>query len=149
VAEGIMRQKILSRNMDWSVASRGTNKWHKGDPADPRTIRASAKFGINISAHIARRFTTSEFDAYDLIICMADDVLEEMKEFVTSDSQLEKVIVKNFNDPYYGGQDGFEAVHKEIDAYCECLIESVSSISQLNSFNEESFKSAIETLRSL
>jgi protein-tyrosine phosphatase len=135
--------------MEWEVASRGTNRWHKGDPADPRTVLSSRKHGIDIRTHIARRFQTADFNAYDLIICMADDVFEEMQDFVTDHNQLKKVIVKSFDDPYYGGPDGFDAVDRDIDLYCECLLDNASTISQLNSDNEESFISAMETLRSL
>ena len=123
IAEGILKEKIAEKKLNWIVASNGTNRYHKGNPADKRTIRVCSKYGIDINAHIARRFCTDDFNSYDLIICMANDVYQELQQFVTDKTQLQKVIVKSFDDPWYGGDEGFDACFHAINKYCEELIE--------------------------
>ncbi len=149
IAEGVMKKVIRNNQLPWEAASCGTNRWHKGDPADTRTVEACALFGTDISTHIARRFATTDFDAYDLIICMADDVFEEMQDFVTHPDQLQKVLIKPFHDPYYGGMDGFKKVYQEIEDYCHLLAQNAEIISRLKSSKEESFTSAMAILASL
>ena len=149
IAEGVFRRKLAQSGLNWQVASCGTNRRHKGDPADERTVEACALFGTDISTHIARRFRTEDFTLFDLIICMASDVYEEMQEFVTDPAQLNKVLVKEFHDPYYGGMDGFKKVYADIEAYCDRLIQNADIISLLKSSNEESFTSAMAILGSL
>ena len=122
IAEGILKKKLKEKNLDWVVSSNGTNRYHKGEGADKRTVAVCKKYGIDISVHIARRFKTEDFDKYDKIVCMADDVYEELQEFVTAKEQLEKVIVVPFDDPWYGGDDGFEKSFRSIESYCETFI---------------------------
>jgi protein-tyrosine phosphatase len=124
IAEGVLKKKILENKLPWDVASNGTNRYHKGEPADKRTIRVCNKYEIDINAHIARRFKTTDFKEYDLIICMAEDVYEELQEFVTDPKQLENVIVVPFMDPWYGGDEGFEICFNSIEKYCDELIRS-------------------------
>jgi protein-tyrosine phosphatase len=122
IAEAILKERVQQHDLPWTVASNGTNRYHKGDPADPRTVKVCLKYGIDIRRHVARRFKTSDFELYDLIICMANDVYQELQEFVTDPEQLEKVIVQPFDDPWYGGEAGFDRCFHEIQAYCERLI---------------------------
>ncbi len=122
LAEAILREKATSANLDWLVSSNGTNRFHKGDAADPRTIKVGLKYGVDIRKHIARRFTFSDFQKYDLIICMAADVFDEMKEFVTDEKQLQNVIISHFDDPWYGDETDFERCFKSIESYCDNLI---------------------------
>jgi protein-tyrosine phosphatase len=122
IAEGILRKKINDRNLGWTVSSNGTNRYHKGDPADPRAINVCKKHGIDIRNHIATRFKTADFNAYDLIVCMANDVYDEMQQFVTTKDQLQNVIIIPFHDPWYGDDEGFEACFQTIEAYCKKII---------------------------
>ncbi len=125
IAEALLKTKIATQNLNWTVASNGTNRYHKGEPADKRTTAVCLRNGLDIRTHIARRFKTTDFDHYDLIICMAEDVYIELQEFVTDKSQLKNVIVKEFNDPWYGGTEGFDEVFKKIDKYCDTLIDEI------------------------
>lgn len=122
IAEAVLRKKITENGLPWEVASNGTNRFHKGDPADSRTISVCAKNGIDIRSHIARRFKTTDFEQYDRIICMADDVYEELQQFVTQPNQLQKVEIHSFNDPWYGGAEGFDACFNAIDSFCDKMI---------------------------
>ncbi len=124
IAEAVLRKKALDKNLGLTVASNGTNRYHKGEGADKRTINICKKNGIEISHHIATRFKTEDFDKYDMIVCMADDVYEELQQFVTNKDQLQKVIVVPFDDPWYGGDDGFEKCYRSIEMYCDNFIQN-------------------------
>ncbi len=128
IAEGVLRKKISALDLPWQVASNGTNRFHKGEPADPRTISVCKKNGVDINSHIARRFKTSDFKEYDLIICMAEDVFDELQQFITDNAQLKKVVVKSIKDPWYGNQDGFDECYQAIANYCDILIDEIRAL---------------------
>ncbi len=121
MAEVILKQVVLEKKLPWTIESAGTNRYHKGGPADERAVRVCKKRGVDLSQHIARRFKTKDFDLYDLIYIMAPDVRDEMSEFVTDQKQWDKV--KYFNDdrsqtvpdPWYGDESDFEACFSQIE----------------------------------
>ncbi len=125
IAEGVLRKKMKAMGLTWQVASNGTNRYHKGDAADQRTIAVCHDHGVDIRSHIARRFKTTDFSEYDHIICMAEDVFIELQEFVTDKNQLQKVQIISFNDPWYGGQEGFDECYRAIATYCDTLLEEL------------------------
>lgn len=123
MAEGILKQKTQAIGLNWEITSNGTNRYHKGGPADDRAIFECQKNNIDISKHVARRFSAEDFDKNDLIICMAKDVYNEMQVFITSKEQLNKVVIKEFSDPWYGGDSGFAACFQNISNFCDEIIE--------------------------
>ncbi len=79
LAEGILQDKAFKAGLTWSIESAGTNSYHTGEPPHPLSQKVAKLNGIDISKQRARRFTAADFDVYDKIYALADDVMDEMK----------------------------------------------------------------------
>lgn len=125
IAEGILRKLAQEKNLKWTVESAGTNRYHKGGPADARTVAAAKSQGLDLSRHIARRMKSSDFDEYDIIFSMAADVREEMQEFIRTSDDEQKIInfldvlfpgeERSVPDPWYGGMKDFHDCYELIE----------------------------------
>ena len=131
IAEGVMKQKIADHELDWQVDSAGTENYHIGSEPHRYSQEICAQYGIDISSQRARQFDVSDFDAYDKIYAMAEDVLEEIRYKATEDIQNVSLFLNELNsganesvpDPYYGGQEGYSLVYDLIDRTCDAIIE--------------------------
>lgn len=136
LAEGILQNKAFTAGLTWSVESAGTNSYHTGEPPHPLSQKVAKLNGIDISQQRARKFTASDFEVYDKIYALAEDVMEEMKhiagkKFDTSKAALlmdELYPGENMDvpDPYYGSEAGYHKVYKTIDKVCEVIVEKYS-----------------------
>ena len=79
LAEGILQQKAFSAGLTWSIESAGTNSYHIGEPPHPLSQKVAKINGIDISKQRARRFKAEDFESYDKIYALANDVLEDIK----------------------------------------------------------------------
>lgn len=132
LAEGIMKQKIQTHNLDWEVDSAGTGYWHIGQKPDERSIAVAKKNGLDITDQRARQLKTTDLQEYDLIFAMDSSNYRNIKTFANSPEEERKIdlimnVVKpgyneNVPDPYYGN-DGFEGVYQMLEIACEKVIE--------------------------
>ena len=122
MAEAIMKKKAIDAGLDLHIESAGTNQYHKGGPADERTLKICLENGVDLSRHIARRFRTSDFAVFDRIICLAQEVADEMAEFVTHAAQWEKVTKLEVGDPWYGGDKEFLECFRHREQICENVL---------------------------
>ena len=133
LAEGILRKKARDKDLDWTIDSAGTNGYHTGEPPHHLSQKVARVNGIDISDQISRKFTPSDFDNYDLIYVMADDVYQGVRhmsgnkfderkiKFFLEELQGEKADVP---DPWYGDEDGYIDVYKLIDETCDAIIQN-------------------------
>ncbi|MEO1517662.1 MAG: low molecular weight protein-tyrosine-phosphatase [Bacteroidota bacterium] len=136
LAEGILQEKISSRQLDWQVDSAGTGYWHVGESPDPRSVEVAARHQIDISGQRARQFEAADLDRYDLIMAMDSANYRSIMRHASSKEQEDKVhLIMNFwqpgynenvPDPYYGAGDGFERVFQMLDKACGKVIEQYS-----------------------
>ena len=91
LAEGILKHKAKEKGLDWSIDSAGTNGFHTGEAPHHLSRKVAQKNGIDISDQKARRFSAADFDQYDMIYVMANDVLHEMKEIAENKFNVDKV----------------------------------------------------------
>lgn len=107
------------------VESFGTHDYHVGAGADLRTVATAARRGIDLSSHRARQVTIAHADAADLLFAMDSGHLAFLRRLLpvaahaglhlflpwvgASPQQVE------VPDPYYGDQEGFDAVHQLLD----------------------------------
>lgn len=135
LAEGILKDKVKSKSLDWLVDSAGTGAWHVGELPDHRSIKQAKENGIDITDQRARQFTADDFQAFDLILAMDSSNYQDILRQATTEEQKEKVkMIMNFDapgrnenvpDPYWGN-DGFGLVYDMLDRACEKIIESAS-----------------------
>lgn len=133
IAEGVLKHKAQQKGLDWIVESAGTESCHVGEPPHRSSQKVCLMNGIDISDQRARRFTREDFNRYDKIYAMAQDVLEEIRHIGGgSRADMSKVslflneLEDNCNasvpDPWYGGEEGYIPVYEMIEATCDAII---------------------------
>src|SRR3954463_16178252 len=80
LAEGILKHKAKLANKPWLIESAGTNGYHVGEAPHRLSQKVARLNGIDICQQRARQFTAADFDKYDKIYAMAEDVTDEMKQ---------------------------------------------------------------------
>lgn len=114
--------------------SAGTSDYHIGSPPDRRMTAAATQRGIPMKGH-ARQFTTTDFEAFDLILAMDRDNLAGICYLDPTGRYRHKVhlmcdfctrhTLKEVPDPYYGGVDGFNQVMDLLEDACQGLLAHV------------------------
>ena len=142
LAEGILKEKVRISGLNWIVDSAGTNGYHNGEPPHQLSQKVARMNGIDISNQISRRIHPEDFDRYDKIFAMAEDVIEEMKWIGGKSYKQQKVDLlmnlvypnKNMDvpDPWFGGERGYHEVYKLIEQACEMLVRQHNSIPESN-----------------
>lgn len=136
LAEGILQHRAWEAGLQWSVESAGTNGYHNGEPPHRLSQKVAKLNGIDISQQRSRRFTPEDFERFDMIFAMADDVVHEMRRIAGNRFRPEKVDLllnilhpgqdRDVPDPWYGAEPGYHEVFRMIDEACTHLIASHS-----------------------
>jgi protein-tyrosine phosphatase len=131
MAEGVMRQKITKYNLDADVDSCGTANYHIGESPDSRGIQILRNYDIDISQHLGRQFSVSDFDIYDIIFAMDSNNFSDLIAKARNQKDKAKIKLlmdecypgqqKIVPDPYYGGLEDFEETYALVDDACEHL----------------------------
>src|ERR1043165_21716 len=116
IAEGVMRHKIRENDLDWTVASAGTESYHIGKPPHRFSQNICSANGIDISQQLARRFEAADFERYDKVYAMAADVYEEIERIARNKvdyskleyflNELETGSNGSVPAPWYGTEEG-------------------------------------------
>jgi len=136
LAEALFRSlaaeaEVLSH---FEIDSAGTHGYHEGDQADPRTRRVGRKHGLIVDS-IARPVIDADFDRFDLILAMDRGHRRELMARAGSGRSASIRLMREFDpgareqdvpDPYYGGEDGFEAMYEILDPACRGLLAALS-----------------------
>ena len=136
LAEGILKDKLEKAGLNWEVDSAGTNRYHTGDAPHRLSQKVAKLHGIDISKIKARTIVPEDFDRFDKIYAMAQDVIFDMRAVVGKKFNGNKVELlmnevfpgENIDvaDPYYGGEEGFHEVYKMMDEACEAIVKKYS-----------------------
>jgi protein-tyrosine phosphatase len=133
LAEGILKHKAQQAGLRWTVDSAGTNGYHVGEAPHRLSQKVARLNGIDICEQKARQFVAADFDKYDKIYAMADDVLDDMRRIAGKKFDPEKATLflnemypgenRSVPDPWYGTEPGFHEVYKIINQVCDRIIE--------------------------
>jgi protein-tyrosine phosphatase len=134
LAEGILQAKAAAAGLNWQIDSAGTNGYHIGEAPHPLSQKVAKINGIDISRQRARRFRATDFEEFDRIYAMAEDVIDEMKSIARQRFDASKVDLlmnelhpgKDLDvpDPWYGTEPGYHDVYAMISQACDKLIEN-------------------------
>lgn len=112
-----------------------TGAYHAGDDPDDRTMSTLEKYGINDYVHAARKVRLSDFDDFDYIFAMDRSNLSDLKRLKKSDNAKAKVMLfgeysgsgksEIVQDPYYGGQQGFETAYAQCQKFSKNFLEDI------------------------
>ena len=137
LAEGILQQKAFEAGLPWSIESAGTNGYHTGECPHPLSQKVAKLNGIDISKQRSRRFVAEDFERFDKIYALAEDVLNEIRRIAGKKYNPEKVDLlmnelypgRNMDvpDPWYGPEPGYHEVFRMIDAVCSKIVAKYSA----------------------
>ena len=115
--ESVARFEFARAGLDIEVDSAGTEDYHIGKRADPRSAAIAEAHGYDLSGHRARQVCSADFSRFDHLLVMdttnlrallaktpanARDRVELFLPFVGISEPVE------LPDPYYGGVDDFQ-----------------------------------------
>ena len=144
LAEGILQQKALQAGLNWQIESAGTNGYHTGEPPHQLSIKVARENGIDISKQRSKRFTAADFEDYDLIYAMADDVLDDMRKIGKHHFDSNKVSLfleasfpgedRSVPDPWNGPETDYHEVFEIINNNCNSIIKKYTKYFVVVSF---------------
>lgn len=137
LAEGILQDKAKKAGLNWKVNSAGTENYHIGEPPHKLSQKVAKLNGIEICDQRARRFSARDFDEYDKIYALANDVLEEMRHIAGKkfDAGKADLLLNELHpgqnldvpDPWYGTEPGYHEVFRLLDEVCTAIIKKYST----------------------
>lgn len=137
LAHGVFADVVAQRSLTdvIDVDSAGTGAWHVGNKPDPRSIAVAANHGIDLTGQRARKVEPADFTRFDLIIGMDESNVAELKRRAPNGTTaaIERFLPyalgtsHNIEDPYYGGDEGFEIAYQLIRSACEALADRLES----------------------
>jgi protein-tyrosine phosphatase len=140
LAEGLLQAKAKAAGLNWEVDSAGTNGFHNGESPHPLSQKVAAANGIDISNQVSRQLTQTDFEKYDRLYAMANDVLTDMKRMggklfdpaknTLFLNELYPGLEMDVPDPWYGKEEGYVEVFQLIDRTCEALIQNYFATQQ-------------------
>lgn len=132
LAEGILQDKAFKAGLNWSVESAGTNGYHTGEAPHPLSQKVARLNGIDISQQRSRRFRAEDFQVYDRIYALAEDVMDDIRSIARRSFDPAKADLlmnelypgknKDVPDPWYGPEAGYHEVYRMIEEVCDAII---------------------------
>lgn len=132
IAEGVMKHKIKEHGLNWEVDSAGTESYHIGEAPHRFSQKICLQHGIDISMQRARKFVAEDFNRYDKIYAMAQDVYNEIEHIAGRSPDKSKLEIflneiepgsnRSVPDPWYGTEEGYTFVYELIDRTCKEII---------------------------
>lgn len=137
LAEGILRDKLLKREIAAEADSCGFESFHTGDPPDPRAQEVAGRRGIDISSHKARLFSIHDFDRFDYIYAMDSTHYDKIMRLARNESDRKKVDFmlnvlhpgenRDVQDPWYHNLKAFVNVYLLLDEACDVVVAGIIS----------------------
>lgn len=139
MASSVLRARVDEAGLGGLVRvdSAGTDGWHEGDGADPRTVSVLEAAGYE-SDHVARRFQVSWFSRLDLVIALDSGHHRTLRRLAPTPADADKVrLLRSYDpvaaglgeldvpDPYYGDDEGFDACLRMVEAASDGLLDAV------------------------
>ncbi|NEB78038.1 low molecular weight phosphotyrosine protein phosphatase [Streptomyces sp. SID14478] len=138
MAEHVFRARVESAGLSGTVEvdSAGTDGWHVGDGADPRTVHVLEEAGYTC-AHTARQFHRDWFARLDLVVALDAGHLRALRTMAPTAEDAEKIhLLRSYDpdadgadldvpDPYYGDMGGFEECLRMVEAASDGLLDAV------------------------
>ncbi|MFI7385286.1 low molecular weight protein-tyrosine-phosphatase [Streptomyces sp. NPDC049813] len=138
MAEHVFRTRVEEAGLSGAVeiSSAGTDGWHVGEGADPRTVHVLQEGGYP-TAHTARQFHRDWFRHLDLVLALDAGHLRILRRLAPTPQDAAKVrLLRSYDpaaaadeqdvlDPYYGDPDGFEECLRVVEAASDGLLDAV------------------------
>ncbi|AZR82551.1 MULTISPECIES: low molecular weight protein-tyrosine-phosphatase [Piscirickettsiaceae] len=135
-AHAVFRDLVLAEDLQDQIRidSAGTASWHKGKPADSRSIEVAHGRGIQMDDLRSRPVDMGDLIEFDYVLAMDDanyaDLMamalpeqrEKIRMFLEFAPEFEE---REVPDPYYGGPQGFDHVFDLVTAASQGLLTEI------------------------
>ena len=130
MSEFIMRDMIKKRGLadEIQVSSAATSREEIGNDMYPPAKRKLDKEHIPYTRHHARQITRQDYDEYDLLVCMEQYNIRNLKRIIPDDPDNKIHLLleysdntRDISDPWYTGD--FDRAYDDITEGCEGLLE--------------------------
>ena len=111
--EAVARTEFTRAHVSVEVASAGTESYHIGELADPRSVRIAAAHGYALAVHRARQVDRADFTAFDHVLAMDRVNLRALQRFRPAQGGCVPALFLGEDevaDPYYGTDADFKQV---------------------------------------
>ncbi|KAK3996664.1 Low molecular weight phosphotyrosine protein phosphatase [Cladorrhinum sp. PSN332] len=139
MAEGVFQSMVKKgpyADLVSEIDSCGTGGYHVGDEPDDRTMATLRKHGITDYVHAARKVNASDFDKFDYIFAMDRSNLADLQRIQQRkpNSKAKLMLFGEYsgtskaeviNDPYYGGNLGFEKAYEQATRFSTNFLKEV------------------------
>jgi len=132
MAEGILQDKVFKAGLSWSVESAGTNGYHTGEPPHYLSQKVAKEHGIDICDQRSRRFVPEDFERFDKIYALANDVVHDIKHIAKKKFDRSKIDLlmnelypgKDLDvpDPWSGPEEEYHEAFYLINAACDAIV---------------------------
>jgi low molecular weight phosphotyrosine protein phosphatase len=146
MAEAVFRSSALTHPLIDIIDSAGTGAYHIGSSPDQRTLAVLTKNGVTDYLHAARQVRETDFYEFDYILGMdeenvtnlkfmrsriqhrkGEDGLAQVRLFGEYGSKLKKGRAEEVEDPYYGGQKGFDTCFEQMVRFSKAFLETIEN----------------------
>lgn len=132
MAEFIFKDMLLQKGIsgDFAVASCATSTEELGNPVYPPARAELAKHGLTCDGKHAVHLQKSDYDKYDLFVCMDSNNMRNMLSIFGSDPEGKMHKLMDYTDrggdvadPWYSYR--FDIAYKDIYDGCEALLKTL------------------------
>ena len=134
MAEFVMKDLVKKNGLEsrFEIASAATSAEELCNPVHPGTRRKLNENGIRCDGKYAQQMTRRDYDEYDLLICMDENNLRNMRRMLGGDPEgkISKLMafagsIADVSDPWY--TDRFDVCYRDILAGCQGLLDTLLS----------------------
>lgn len=138
-AEAVFRHQVKAADLEEviEIDSAGTGDYHIGEPPDGRAQQAALRRGYEMKDLRARQVRMQDFETFHHILAMDRDNLAILKRHCPLQHSHKLGLMmqysENFSeheevpDPYFGGDEGFEAVLDMVEEAGRGLLDYIRS----------------------
>ena len=118
-AEGVMRALLAAGGAAdrFEIRSAGTHDYQAGKPPFPLAVERAKLRGYDISANVARRVRSDDFDHFDLILGVAREHVASLRQIAPTRCKHKIELFLDYGDRYHGEDvpDPFGGQAKDFD----------------------------------
>lgn len=135
LAEYVFKHIVKTHNKEneYIITSRATSFEEIGNDIYPPIKRVLNANNIPLDRHYATRVKESDYDNYDLFLCMDYNNIRNISYIIKNDKDKKIHLLGEFvniseevEDPWYTGN--YESVYKQITSYLQLLFEKLESM---------------------
>ncbi|MBQ6439552.1 MAG: low molecular weight phosphotyrosine protein phosphatase [Mogibacterium sp.] len=133
MAEYVLKDMVLRRGIAdaFMIDSAATSREEIGNPVYPPARRKLAEKGVACGDHRARQMTKSDYERFDMIICMDYNNIRNINRITGGDPDGKVSLLLDYTDraggevadPWYTGD--FDATWRDVKEGCEGLLEHI------------------------